>query len=195
MRSRHLAIVAALLGAVTLAGCARRATTPMAAADSAAADHRAMDHAAHGSAVRAGAPARDSARGDTSFAALQARGAVAMGVDQYASSHRFESLDDGGRIELQVDSADAAATERIRDHLRTITRSFARGDFATPGFVHDGEVPGTRVMRERRERITYTFAPLRRGGEVIISTPDAAAVEAIHAFLAFQRREHRTHER
>lgn len=184
MRTRHLAIVAALPGAVTLAGCARRATTAMAAADSVAVDHRAMDHAAH-----------DPARGDTSFAALQARGAVAMGVDQYASSHRFESLDDGGRIELQVDSADAAATERIRDHLRTIARSFATGDFATPGFVHDGEVPGTRVMRERRERITYTFAPLARGGEVIISTPDATALEAIHAFLAFQRREHRTHER
>ena len=43
---------------------------------------------------------------DSAFAALQERGKVAMGVDQYTSAHRFDDLADGGRIELQRDPAD-----------------------------------------------------------------------------------------
>lgn len=211
MRSRHATSIAALLGVAAISGCDRKAastsdasassaatavrvaprdSTALGAADSAV-DHSTMDHAAHGARMGASATAGE----DSAFASLQTRGAVAMGVDQYASSHRFESLDDGGRIELQVDTADAAATERIREHLRAIARAFAAGNFSTPGFVHAEEVPGTRVMRARREHITYAFAPLARGGEVRLSTRDPEARDAIHAFLAYQRREHRTGSR
>jgi hypothetical protein len=37
---------------------------------------------------------------DCHFAVVQARGRVAMGVDQYTSTHLFQPLSDGGRIEL-----------------------------------------------------------------------------------------------
>ncbi|MFN2397263.1 MAG: hypothetical protein ABR543_01255 [Gemmatimonadaceae bacterium] len=121
---------------------------------------------------------------------MQARGKVAMGVDQYSSSHRFEPLADGGRIELQTDTEDSSAVAAIREHLLGITRSFKAGDFATPAFVHAGNVPGTDVMRARSESITYTFKALPRGGEVRISTADPAALAAIQSFLAFQRDEH-----
>ena len=133
---------------------------------------------------------------DSAFAALQERGAAphAMGVDQYASAHRFDDLEDGGRIELQDTVGDEAAVERIRAHMREIAEAFARGDFSIPGFVHDmGEVPGTRVMTERRDAIRYTYRALPRGGELRIRTDDPAAIRAIHAFLAFQRMDHRAH--
>ena len=42
------------------------------------------------------------------FAALQARGLLAMGVDQYTSTHRFDMLPDGARIQLQRDTDDPA---------------------------------------------------------------------------------------
>jgi hypothetical protein len=128
---------------------------------------------------------------DTAFTALQDRGKTAMGVDQYSSTHRFEPLADGGRIELQRDSADSAGTEQIRAHLREIAGAFQRGNFATPMMVHAQVVPGTDVMREQRGRIRYEFRPLPRGGEVRIITTDSLAVEAIHQFLAFQRKDHR----
>jgi hypothetical protein len=158
-------------------------------------DHSSMAHAAmHGGAsgdsASSEAARRARARTDTAFAAMQSRGARAMGVDQYTSAHHFESLPDGGRIELQAAGDDSASTARIRDHLREIARAFGAGDFATPGFVHAGDVPGTRVMRERRDAITYAFAPLPRGGEVRIATRDSLALDAVHAFLAYQRREH-----
>lgn len=130
--------------------------------------------------------------GDTAFAALQDRGAAAMGVDQYTSSHVFEPLPDGGRIVLQRDSADAAGTAAIRAHMQTIAAAFTRGDFAVPGFVHAQTVPGTRAMAEGRDRLTFSADTLPRGGQVRILTRDSALVRAVHEFLAFQRHEHRT---
>ena len=44
---------------------------------------------------------------DTGFAAMQQRGKMAMGVDQTTSTHRFDALPDGGRIELQRDTDDS----------------------------------------------------------------------------------------
>ena len=144
---------------------------------------RAQEHAAHDHAAM-------SAR-DTSYAAMQERGRSAMGVDQYTSAHRFDDAPDGGRIVLQRDSSDTAGTRVIREHLSTIARKFTAGDFRIPGFVHAGEVPGTRAMALHRRHITYRFEPLTGGGQVRILTRDPSAIQAIHRFLAFQRTEHR----
>ena len=128
---------------------------------------------------------------DSSFAALQARGAQAMGVDQYTSSHIFEDLADGGRIVLQRDSVDAAGTAAIRAHMLDIATRFASGDFTIPGMVHAQEVPGTKVMAERKAVIRYVADTLPRGAQVRITTTDPVAVAAVHEFLAFQRMDHR----
>jgi len=130
---------------------------------------------------------------DTAFAALQERGAVAMGVDQYTSSHIFESLPDGGRIVLQRDSADSAGTSVIRAHMTDIATRFAVGDFSIPGAVHAREVPGTRVMTARAEHIRYLSDTLPHGGQLRITTSDSSALAAIHQFLEFQRMDHREH--
>lgn len=137
------------------------------------------------------APAARSPAPDPAFAALQERGRTAMGVDQYTSQHRFDSLEDGGRIELQRDPSDSAGVAEIRRHLVEIRDAFARGDFSTPAFVHAGHVPGTEVMAAARERITYTFAPLPGGGQIRLRTRDPEALAAIHRFMAFQRSDHR----
>ena len=130
---------------------------------------------------------------DSAWAAMQERGRKAMGVDQYTSVHRFETLPDGGRIELQRPTADAADVETIRAHLRDIETLFSAGDFSIPGFVHDGAVPGTDVMAGRKDRIQYRFLPLPKGGQLRITTSDPDALAAIARFLEFQRTEHRTH--
>jgi hypothetical protein len=117
-----------------------------------------------------------------------------MGVDQYSSSHRFESLPDGGRITLERNGNDSAGAARIRSHMRMIAQAFQRGDFALPGFVHDRDVPGTAVMAQRRSDISYTTNSLPRGGQLRIHSDDTAAVTAIHQFLAFQRQDHRVGE-
>lgn len=148
------------------------------------------NHAAH-HATHADSAHRHAASADTGFAALQARGQAHMGVDQYTSTHRFDALPDGGRIELQRDAEDPEGVATIRAHLRQIADAFARGDFGTPAAVHAREVPGTTVMAARRAAIRYAYRDLPRGGEVRITTADPEALAAIHAFMAFQRDDHR----
>jgi len=102
------------------------------------------------------APARATAQhpaapGDSAFEAVQERGVIGMGVDQYASTHRFDALPDGGRIEYQYDSDDPEGIEQIRQHLKEIQAAFEAGDFSTPAFVHAQTVPGTDVMAARKE--------------------------------------------
>jgi hypothetical protein len=117
---------------------------------------------------------------DKAFATMQALG-----------THRFDDLADGGRIALSRHSADPAGVRAVREHLAQIARAFAAGDFRVPGLVHSGKVvPGTDVMAAKRGRIDYQFSPTPGDGEVRIRTSDPEALEAIHAFLAFQRREH-----
>lgn len=138
---------------------------------------------------------RGSGRGstavaDSGFAGVQRRGAVVMGVNQYTSRHVFQPLPDGGRIELQRGVDDSAGVAQIRRHMGLIARQFAAGDFHLPGVVHDQEVPGTRVMAERRAAIGYSVESLPRGGAVRVRSGDSVAVQAIHDFLAFQRQDH-----
>lgn len=122
---------------------------------------------------------------------MQDRGEAVMGVDQYASAHVFEDLPDGGRVVLErADPSDTADIATIRAHMRDIAAAFRAGDFTKPFQVHAGPVPGTAVMTTRRAAITYEASDRSRGGEVRIRTTDAAAVTAIHEFLAFQRDSH-----
>lgn len=136
---------------------------------------------------------RDDDRGsvDPEFAELQTRGQEAMGVDQYTSTHLFDALPDGGRIELQRDVDDPEGVSTIRRHLQEIAIRFRQGDFTIPGFVHAQQVPGTDTMARLASRIEYSYSDLPQGGEVRIRTDDAEAVEAIHEFMAFQRMDHR----
>jgi hypothetical protein len=127
---------------------------------------------------------------DSSFAAMQHRGGMAMGVDQYSSKHKFSVTSDGGRIELQSDTGDSLAVAQIRAHMRLIQHAFAAGDFSTPAFVHGHAMPGTDVMAAKRDLIDYNYSDLPRGGEVKLTTNDAAAKKAIADFLMAQGSEH-----
>jgi hypothetical protein len=135
-------------------------------------------------------PKPSMSAGDPAFAGVQARGGVAMGVNQYTSRHVFEPLPDGGRIALQRDVPDSEGAAQIRRHMREIAERFAAGDFTLPGFVHARVVPGTEIMAARRAAIAYAVDTLPRGAALRIRTADSTAIRAIHEFLAFQRHDH-----
>lgn len=137
------------------------------------------------------APASSRNRADRAFAMVQSRGQVAMGVDQYTSAHRFESLADGGSISLRRDPFDSVGVAQIRSHMRVVAASFERGDFRLPGFVHGREVPGADVMAAHRSDIRYSVDTVPGGARLRLATANAAALAAIHRFLAFQRQDHR----
>jgi hypothetical protein len=151
-------------------------------------DHSTMTPAQH-AAMHAGK--NSSARPDSSFAALQERGKMAMGVDQYASAHSFDVLPDGGRIALEMKDGDSLAVAQIRAHMKLIEHAFQAGDFSTPEFVHSRAMPGTEIMSRKRALIRYKYADLARGAEVRIVTTDPESLSAIRQFLVAQRGDHR----
>jgi hypothetical protein len=127
---------------------------------------------------------------DSAFVALQARGKMAMGVDQYASAHEFDVLPYGGRITLEMNDSDPLAIAQIRAHLKLIQHAFQAGDFSTPEFVHMRTMPGADVMSRKTNLIAYTYADLPRGGEVRITTTDPESLAAIRNFMEAQRGDH-----
>jgi hypothetical protein len=114
----------------------------------------------------------------------------AMGFSQSASKHTFKLFADGGAIEVR--SSDAATVKAIRQHLQMIAKDFAAGDFAKPLAVHDQNPDGVATMQELRGEIAYAYSEIESGGRVRITTKNPRALEAVHQFLRFQIREHKT---
>ena len=135
----------------------------------------------------------ESRSSDSAFDSMQHRGGMAMGVDQYTSSHKFAVTAQGGRIYLERDTDDSLGVQQIRAHMKLIQHAFQAGDFSTPAFVHQRAMPGTAVMKQKREVIDYGYEDLPRGGSVVITTSDPEARAAIAEFLEAQRTDHRSH--
>lgn len=129
---------------------------------------------------------------DKRFLDMNQRGNSVMGFDQTKTTHHFRIFENGGAIEVTVkDPGDTADLEAIR-HLSTIAHDFTNGDFSVPAITH-AEVPaGASAMRTLRDRIKYQYEEVPNGATVRITTADPEALNAIHEFLSYQVREHRT---
>jgi hypothetical protein len=126
-------------------------------------------------------------------AELKTRGTAAMGFDQDKTTHHFLLATNGGSIEVGVkDASDAESRTRVRAHLKEIAVEFAAANFDKPLATHAEVVPGVRTMQKRRASIAYAYEDTPEGGRVRISTSDAEARAAVHAFLQYQIREHAT---
>jgi hypothetical protein len=122
------------------------------------------------------------------------RGAMVMGFDQDKTAHHFYLYDDGGAIDISVkDAADTTDRDGIRVHLPHIATMFGVGDFEAPMLVHDTkDVPGIETLTKRKDKIAYRYVETPMGGRVDIVTKDKDALGALHAFLAYQIKEHQT---
>jgi len=125
--------------------------------------------------------------------AMNSRGDHVMGFDQDKTTHHFTLTKTGGVIQVQAnDPSDTASRDHIRMHLQHISKAFAEGDFTDPHEVHAEVPPGVPAMKDRKDKITYQFESIANGGKVVISTEDPRALKAIHEYLRYQIREHKT---
>ena len=121
------------------------------------------------------------------------RGDHVMGFDHLKTTHHFRLLDSGGSIEVTANSAaDVESSQQIRMHLQHIAKMFAEGNFKAPMLIHDQTPPGVPVMQDLKAEINYQYEGIDRGAAVRISTKNPAALKAIHEFLRFQIKEHKT---
>ena len=135
----------------------------------------------------------DQAPKPDAHAGMNARGAHVMGFDQDKTTHRFLLHPDGGAVDIFVkDPRDTANRDAIRSHLPHIAQMFAEGNFAAPMLIHDTNVPGTDQMTALKNRIRFAYVETPAGGRLDIVTTDAAALKAVHEFMRFQIRDHKT---
>ena len=124
---------------------------------------------------------------------MQKRGNAGMGFDQEKTTHHFLLTKNGGIIQVTANSAeDKDSLSQIRMHLQHIQHAFEAGDFNIPMFVHDQTPPGVATMTRLKDQLRYKYEPMEKGGRVVISSDNPEAVTALHDFLRFQVKEHRT---
>lgn len=135
----------------------------------------------------------DGAMSHESMEGMIKRGDKAMGFDHMKTTHHFLLANDGGVIQVEANKAsDKESRGQIRQHLGHIAMMFSNGNFDTPMFVHAQDPPGVEVMKQLKGEISYRFEETKRGGRVRIASNNADAIKAIHDFLSFQIKEHRT---
>ena len=126
-------------------------------------------------------------------AGVDDRGDKGMGFSHMKTTHHFRIGIDGGAIEVTANDAnDQTSRDQIRGHLAHIATMFGQGNFDIPMFVHDQKPPGADVMERMKSSIVYKYEEMETGGRVRITTADPQALRAVHDFLRFQIKEHRT---
>jgi len=126
-------------------------------------------------------------------AEVDSRGDAAMGFSHALTTHHFLLFSDGGAIAIEADdSTDKRSITAIRQHVKRIAGMFARGDFSLPMFIHETQPPGVDTMKQLRSQITYLPENTVHGGQVRIFAATPVSVKAVHDFLRFQIKDHRT---
>lgn len=136
---------------------------------------------------------KQAAEAHDSHAALDHRGGEVMGFEQARTTHHFLLSTDGGTIQVEAnDPADAATVTKVRSHLAEVAQAFSRGDFGMPAEIHARALPGVPEMSRLKDAISWRYEEMEHGARVRITTADAAALAAVHAFLRAQIEDHRT---
>ena len=116
-----------------------------------------------------------------------------MGFSHEKTVHHFRLLQDGGSIEaIATNPSDATSRQEILEHLQHIATMFSQGNFNAPMLIHARMPPGVPTMKKLRHKIRYQVEELPAGARVRVSSQNPKAITAIHAFLKFQIRDHKT---
>lgn len=139
-----------------------------------------------------GADAGSSASNERLRAVAEA-GAQVMPFDLERTTHTFSDQPWGGAQIVVSDDGDAQQVALIRSHLAQEAAKFARGDFAAPQAIHGDEMPGLNVLRQHYSSIEVAYADIAAGGSITYRSQDRALIDAIHAWFQAQRSDHGAH--
>ena len=106
------------------------------------------------------------------------RGGLAMGFNQNKILHQFKST---------------LTIKQIKNHIYVNQKEFSAGNFTKPFYIHTQDVPGTKLMSEKKNFIEYNINEINNGGTLILETKDKELLAAIHQFITFQNTEHYGH--
>ncbi|MGG6460291.1 MAG: hypothetical protein ACM3JQ_02575 [Candidatus Eiseniibacteriota bacterium] len=131
---------------------------------------------------------------NTTMMEMMKRGNIAMGFNQNKIAHNFVGTPDGGEIIITaLNDSDIQTINQIKNHTIEIQKEFSQGNFTKPFFIHAQDVPGTKLMSEKKDSIKYDILDMKNGSALVLSTNDTQLIDSINHFMEFQAREHRGH--
>jgi hypothetical protein len=131
---------------------------------------------------------------DMTMMKMMERGDIAMGFNQNKITHHFVATPDGGKIIITaLNGSDKQSIDEIKNHTLDIQKEFSEGNFTKPFFIHAQEVPGIKVMSEKKDLIKYNIRNLNNGSSLQLTTNDKELIDAIMQFMDFQARQHYGH--
>jgi hypothetical protein len=130
----------------------------------------------------------------SSMYSMLQRGNIAMGFNQSKIMHNFIATPTVGEIMIVAqNSNDNNTIKQIKNHVVNIQKDFSEGNFTKPFFIHAQQIPGTKLMAERKDLIIYKIRQINNGSILLINTNDKQLLLAIHQFIAFQSTQHSGH--
>lgn len=131
---------------------------------------------------------------DTTMMKMMERGDIAMGFNQNKIAHQFIAKPVGGEIIITaLNDSDSQTISQIKNHVLDIQKEFSEGNFTKPFFIHAQEVPGTKVMSEKKDLIKYDILEMNNGSSLLLTTNDKELISAINQFMEYQSRQHHGH--
>jgi hypothetical protein len=131
---------------------------------------------------------------DDRQAEVAERGASVMPFDLDATTHRFESRDDGlVQTVVADDATDGDQVALVRGHLADEAGRFAAGDFGDPAAIHGDDMPGLAALAAGAARVDVAYADVPGGARITFSTGDPDLVDALHRWGEAQVGDHGDH--
>jgi hypothetical protein len=116
-----------------------------------------------------------------------------MPFDLARTTHEFESLPDGGLQTVTAkDPGDTLQIRLIREHLRSESERFPRGDFADPMAIHGHDMPGIAELRAGAGKFEVLYQDVPGGATIRYRAGDSSLVAALHRWFEAQRMDHGT---
>ena len=110
--------------------------------------------------------------------------------DRHRVVHHFYLYTDGGLMTLAVsDPSDAETRKAVRACVQRVSQLMVMGDLAKLREQFGENVPGLdRIVeaRARKATITVRSSTPDEGSQIILTTADPIALQALHDFLRFQ---------
>lgn len=128
-------------------------------------------------------------------AEVERRGADVMPFNLKGTTHSFTKTEGGGIQRVIVNNpADTQQVMLVREHLRTIQRQFANGDFSGPTHIHGASMPGLAILKAAKPgQVDIQYKDVPAGAELSYHSADKKVVSALHDWFDAQLSDHGAH--
>jgi hypothetical protein len=124
--------------------------------------------------------------------AVAETGGTVMPFSLQATTHVFTKTPSGGTEQVVAKNAkDADQVRLTREHLASVAKAFAAGDYSSPEQIHGKDMPGLSALkRAKRSEIKVTYAAIESGGQITFMASDPSLVQALHEWFDAQLSDH-----